>query len=202
MIIGEILNDCRLFRLSPVLYKDVVQREHKIRKLSPDECQMRRQHFERQYYENGKPIQLVKIMAEKGLLNGYFSNKCLKTAQKQGILPEGYQIHHIIPIKLGGSDELSNLCLVEEKTHAYLHKFIYQQILNLLADGDEGIVVLPPFKPVIHLEDRTSFLLYAELRAVEKEERVAHCVGRHKKSWENLNADMGRRDAFSRSVYC
>ena len=134
-------------------------------------------------------------MADLGYFDGLFSNKAVRAAKKKGVLPEGYQIHHIIPLKLGGSNSVKNLCVVDYETHAMLHQLIYQPIIDKMQLSEEAVLILPPFARVIKKEDRAKFFLFSELRhhAMKQAKLVSH----HKK--ENINADMGFRDAYCRS---
>ncbi len=107
----------RLFSLPSVLYQNTSPKEYRIVKISAVECQMRRHEYERMYYNGNRPEILIRLMAELGRLDGYFSKKAIRKAKNHGVLPEGYQIHHIIPIKLGGSNEIDNLCVIDAQTH-------------------------------------------------------------------------------------
>lgn len=200
MIYEEFLDNDKLFRLDSVLCAQGVHCQHKIQRISADECRKRRQDYERLFYENDKPTRLVKLLAESGKLNKYFSNNIIKKAKKTGELPNGYQIHHIIPIKLGGTDELNNFSVVDASVHRLMHKLIYQPILDRLADGEKAFMVLPIFKSVINQDDHETFFLRRELRQDQKEQNVAILVKNHKRPWDNLNADLGRRDAFTRTM--
>ncbi len=188
-------NEKTLFLLDRAVTKDVKIYAHKIKKIASPEAALARYLFEMGGYENGKPIPVVKKMAEAGFFTGYFSHKAERLARKKGVLPAGFQIHHIVPLKLGGTSEISNLCVVDAETHAMMHQLIYQPILNKLKIDDEGILFLPEFKKVITKEDRPHFFLYSELRRHEyKKKQYLKTGGR--KIVENRNSDMGLRDAF------
>lgn len=183
------------FMLSSVLYKDRKTIAHKIKKLPRPDLIDARYMYEMNGYENGKPIKVVKKMAEAGFCDGLMSNKAVRVAKKRGCLPEGMQVHHIVPLKLGGSNSVENLCIVDAETHMLMHRLIYQPILDRLEVGQEGILILPEFKRVIVKDDREDFFLYSELRKFE--ESTKNVIMRHRKT--NCNADMGFRDAFCQS---
>lgn len=186
--------DIRTFSLPSVLYKEENVLICRLKKVSKDEVKDARFIYESLNYENGKPLHIVREMAELGYFDGYLSHNAIKHAKKKGVLPDGYTIHHIVPLKLGGSNSVDNLCIVEGETHALLHKLIFQPILDSMKDKEEAVLILPAIPRVIKKEDRTKFFLYSELRKLEEN---AVCVARHKKN--NINADMGFRDAFCRS---
>lgn len=195
-MIQEIVGSDKLtFMLSSVLYKDRKTIAHKIKKLPRPELIDARYMYEMHGYENGKPIRVVQQMAEAGFLDGLMSNKAVRLAKKKGLLPEGIQVHHIVPLKLGGSNDIENLCLVDAETHMLMHRLIYQPVLDRLEIGQEAVLILPEFKRVIDKEDREDFFLYSELRKYE--EKMVRPVARHKKM--NCNSDMGFRDAFCQS---
>lgn len=200
MIQEKMIGKCHLFCLYGVLHTKSPQQKYRLKLISKQEHQQARWKYEREYYEGDKPVRIIKIMAETGMLDGFFSNNVIKNAKKFGKLPEGYQIHHIIPLKLGGSNELSNLCIVDAETHIQMHRLIYQQIMDRMHENETAFLLLPPFKSVIFKEDREVFFLRSEIRKMDRE-NTPEVVGKHKKSWLNLNSNMGRRDAFVRSSW-
>ena len=57
---------------------------------------------------------------KKGILDGKLTPEQIKQAQEQ-IIPEGFEIHHLCPISLGGSNKYENLYLVSQQIHRALH---------------------------------------------------------------------------------
>lgn len=198
----KLIGNCRFFCLPEVLCKqgnqEVPQNQYEVRCLPKDECQERRHDYERMYCNCRQPVRAIQIMAQGGMLDRYFSKKIIKEAKKSGKLPKGYQVHHIIPIKLGGSNELNNLCIVDAETHTMLHRFIYQPLLEKLREGETAFVKLPLFERVLYKEDRDRFFLHKEVRSFKKENDDPECI-RQQRPWDNRNSDMGCRDAFMRS---
>lgn len=184
------------FMPATALCKNAKLNSFKIKKIDRPEAALARYLFEMGGYENGRPIPVVKKMAEAGYFKGLLSNRAERLAKKKGILPDGFQVHHIVPLKLGGTSEISNLCIVDAETHSMLHQFIYQPVLNRLNENEEGILVLPEFKRVITKEDRNLFFLYSELRRHELKKMG---LKRIRKVASNRNADMGFRDAYTQS---
>lgn len=185
----------RTFVLPSVLYDAEEVFVYKLKKIAKEDVAEARFIYENLNYENDKPVHAVREMADLGYFDGRMSNKAVRVAKKRGVLPEGYQIHHIVPLKLGGSNSVKNLCVVDQETHALLHQLIYQPVIDKMQVGEEAVLILPPFDRVITKDDRSKFFLFSELRrhAMKK----AQFVVRHKK--ENCNADMGFRDAYCRS---
>ena len=195
-MIKEILGaETRTFTLPSILYKEEDVFVYKIKKIAKQDVAEARFIYEQLNYENDKPVHVVREMADLGYFDGLLSNKAVRAAKKKGVLPEGYQIHHIVPLKLGGSNSVKNLCVVDNETHAMLHQLIYQPIIDKMQLSEEAVLILPPFDRVIKKEDRSKFFLFSELRhhAMKQAKLVVH----HKK--ENINADMGFRDAYCRS---
>lgn len=188
-------NGVRTFRLPDDVMAGVRAIPYEIISVEKEETRKKRNECMHLYYEKEKPVYFAKLMAESGRFEGFLSNKAIKHARKKGGLPEGYEVHHIIPIKLGGSNGFKNLCVVDEETHKLMHKLIYDPIINKLQEGERAVLYLPEFPHVIKPEDRPKFFLYAELRK-HTYQSVRTIVKRRN---ENLNANMGRRDAFMRS---
>ncbi len=65
-----------------------------------------------------------------------------------------YEIHHIVPISLGGTHAYDNLCMIGKKKHKSLHKYIKRQVENL-AEGQRATIEIPvPKAPYVwNLED-------------------------------------------------
>ena len=195
-MIKEFLDsEIKTFTLPSVLYKEAEVYVYKLCKVAKEDVAEARFIYEQLNYENDKPVHVVREMADRGFFDGLFSNKAVRVTKKKGVLPEGYQIHHIVPLKLGGSNSVKNLCVVDQETHAMLHQLIYQPIIDRMELGEKAVLILPPFERVIKKEDRVKFFLFSELRrhAMQNAQVVTH----HKK--DNLNANMGFRDAYCRS---
>lgn len=54
----------------------------------------------------------------------------------------GWTIHHILPLKLGGGSEISNLVLLPNDVHARLHNIIDDQTHGMRV-GHRGYIALP-----------------------------------------------------------
>lgn len=183
------------FVLPNVLYKGADVVAYAIEKMPKKEVSDAREVFELLNYEDGRPTLIVKEMACRGFFDGLMSNKSIRLAKKKGTLPQGYQVHHIVPLKLGGSNDPKNLCIVDSQTHAMLHQFIYQPLMDKLEVGEKATLILPEFKRVMGPEDRTRFFLYSEIRKFSYRNGLLPV----KVKKNNCNADMGFRDAYCQS---
>lgn len=62
----------------------------------------------------------------------------------EGKTPEGFSTHHKIPISLGGSNDVDNLCLMRHEEHVKIHQMIDWQISATQADKKCRILVPLP----------------------------------------------------------
>ena len=137
--------------VKPVLYRD-------------DEavCAMR------MAYEKNNKIQreFMKHLAAQGHLNKVFPKSVVRAALNRGARPRNYQVHHIIPLCCGGSNDFSNLMLVHKDVHAEIHDRIWKGIYKTLAVGIKqrhAFVDLPKLPPVMIPEDKVLLLSVEEL---------------------------------------
>jgi len=40
----------------------------------------------------------------------------------RGLIPRGYDVHHIVPLSGGGNNKISNLCLIDKSLHKFINK--------------------------------------------------------------------------------
>ena len=166
--------------VKPVLYRD-------------DEavCAMR------MAYEKNNKIQreFMKHLAAQGYLNKVFPKSVVRAALNRGARPRNYQVHHIVPLCCGGSNDFSNLMLVHKDVHAEIHDRIWKGIYKTLAAGIKqrhAFVDLPTLPSVMVPEDKILLLSLEELRrllAKEKCKRAkrayhngqpnGHCITKH-----------------------
>lgn len=75
-----------------------------------------------------------------------------------GKLPDGYFVHHILPLYGGGSNDLDNLQIVDAKIHNFLHAcFFHCRDEKFLYDKPVKIR-LPCLKPVADINDYQEFV--------------------------------------------
>lgn len=98
-----------------------------------------RQNFIKYLYEQGHLNQFANIMDLDKAAQGKISNK--------------FTVHHVVPLSYGGSNDFSNLILVEKKLHNNLHKFIYDAYLSGKQVGEEFLLSIPEFTLVSFYSD-------------------------------------------------
>ena len=69
-----------------------------------------------------------------------YSPKWLEDAQ-------AYELHHIIPVSLGGNNDKANLVVVRPALHTHIHFYINQQIITNKALKRPSARLLIPIRP-------------------------------------------------------
>lgn len=122
----------------------------------------------RMAYEQNNKIQrdFLKHIAQKGHLDKIFPKSVVRAALTRGARPRNYQVHHIVPLCCGGSNDFSNLMLVHKDVHAKIHERIWKSIYKTLKAGIKqrhAFVDLPKLPSVMILEDKILLLSMEEL---------------------------------------
>lgn len=125
-------------------------------------------HQMRQAYEKENKIQreFLKFLAKSGAMNNIFSRSVVKMAEQRGARPRGYQIHHIIPLCCGGTNDFDNLMLVHKNVHAEIHGRIWSDVYKMLGEDKEqqSFIELPRLPQVMIPEDQIMLLSLNEVR--------------------------------------
>ena len=79
-----------------------------------------------------------------GQLDPYVREINLARASR-GLIPHGFDIHHIVPLSGGGTNRLSNLCLIEKSLHKFINKNCFDPVLKNIQEGESVIVPVPDF---------------------------------------------------------
>ena len=151
----------------------------------------------RMAYEQNNKIQrdFLKHIAQKGHLDKIFPKSVVRAALTRGARPRNYQVHHIVPLCCGGSNDFSNLMLVHKDVHAEIHDRIWKGIYKTLKSGIKqrhAFVDLPKLPPVMVPEDKVLLLSLEELRrllakdkckrakiAYHNDQPNGHCITKH-----------------------
>ncbi|MBR4927189.1 MAG: HNH endonuclease [Alphaproteobacteria bacterium] len=131
---------------------------------TPDEeVQQKRQEYEK---ENKVQREFLKFLAKSGEMDGIFSKSVIKMAAQRGARPRGYQIHHIIPLCCGGTNDFDNLMLVHKNVHAEIHDRIWAGVYQLLSyqKGEKATMEVPCLPRVMIPEDQIMLLTLNEVR--------------------------------------
>jgi len=86
----------------------------------------------------------VRLMAYKGAFDNVFSPEDLHKAKLNGTLPKGYSVHHIYPLcSREATFSLSNMVVMENKAHKFLHDCLYSPAISRCAEGQSCCIWLP-----------------------------------------------------------
>lgn len=86
----------------------------------------------------------VRIMAYQGAFDGIFTDEQRKSARKFGLLPDNFEVHHIISLCCKNTSfELSNMIVMDKAAHRWLHKNIYGPRLAMCKVGQSCNIWLP-----------------------------------------------------------
>ena len=90
-------------------------------------------------------------------LNPYVYDINLIRASK-GLLPHGFDVHHIVPLSGGGKNKLSNLCLIERSLHKFINKKCFDPALKNIKQGQTVMIDVPDFGPVALRRDYNGWI--------------------------------------------
>ncbi|MDR2901695.1 MAG: hypothetical protein LBU87_01110 [Lactobacillales bacterium] len=99
----------------------------------------------------------VKWLWRKGCLDKYADVINLERARR-GKIPHGFDVHHLIPLSCGGTNHVSNLCLIERSLHKFINKKCFDPALRNLKIGESVDIELPDFKKVALRRDYNWFI--------------------------------------------
>lgn len=106
-----------------------------VQRLTPAETDKQRKLYKQTYesYNSTKGQSIHRLMGylafknkqaheqnQPGVLDGKLSEQQIQEAA-QNIIPQGFDIHHLLPISLGGKSAYDNLFLIEKETHRNIH---------------------------------------------------------------------------------
>lgn len=103
----------------------------------------------------------VKELYSKGLLDKCF-DKVKPEKVARGRLGNRFAVHHVLPLKAGGSNDFSNLIVIEKKLHKRVHKHFLDPWIFKLIEGEEIEIEIPDL-PILslteELNDQIDFLV-------------------------------------------
>ncbi len=92
-----------------------------------------------------------------GKLNPYAKQINLARAAR-GLIPHGYDIHHIVPLSGGGNNKISNLCLIDKSLHKFINKKCFDPALNRIKEGETTTIPVPDFGRIALRSDYQSWV--------------------------------------------
>lgn len=135
----------------------------KVSKQSKDKIVELREEFDKNHIRQN----FIKYLYEKGLLN-QFANIIALDKAANGKINNRFVVHHIVPLSYGGSNDFSNLVLMERKLHGKLHKFVYDKFLLDELGNQEFFLLIPEIASVaLYDMDKIIFNKYKGI-AMEK----------------------------------
>ena len=106
------------------------------------EADIKRKSIENQLLKKVK----VQLVAYKGGFDGLVEGRELHLAKIRGILPKGFEVHHIIPLCCKNTQiSLENMVIMDSASHRLLHRYIYDRALSLAREGQLVCVFIPDF---------------------------------------------------------
>lgn len=86
----------------------------------------------------------VKWLYRKGHLEKY-KDVISSERARRGRIPRGFDVHHIIPLSGGGTNHVSNLCLMEQSLHKFINKKCFDPVLRHVRIGESVDIDVPDF---------------------------------------------------------
>lgn len=77
---------------------------------------------------------------------------------KAGIMPEKFDIHHIRPLSGGGSNNFSNLCLIEQAFHKFINRHCFDPALRYIKEGESVEIEVPDLRLIAFYQDYSLFV--------------------------------------------
>lgn len=99
----------------------------------------------------------VKWLYRKGYLEPFKHQISLERARR-GKIPKGFDVHHIVPLSGGGTNHVSNFCLIEQSLHKFINKKCFEPALRGVKEGQTVTIELPDFDRVATREMYNGFI--------------------------------------------
>lgn len=108
----------------------------------PGRSEEKRKSIENQILHKAK----VRIVAYMGGFNGLVTGREIHLAKIKGLLPNGFEVHHIIPLNCMNTKlTFENMLIMDAASHKFLHKNVYDVALIKCKVGQMATVFLPDF---------------------------------------------------------
>jgi 5-methylcytosine-specific restriction endonuclease McrA len=81
----------------------------------------------------------------KGALKRDFRTAAILATTPVPLDVDDYEVHHIVPVSLGGTNDYDNLALVYPFVHRQLHKYLSAQTVGM-EKGDSRNLIVPYYQ--------------------------------------------------------
>lgn len=128
--------------MSVIFTRQSIQRTHELRK---------------EFKNINATKEFLNFLLDNGYLDRIKNRINIKKTRK-GKVPKRFDIHHIIPLSGGGSNALSNLCLIEKSFHKFLNRRCFDPALKNIQEGETVQIDIPDLPPVALYNDFLPFI--------------------------------------------
>ncbi len=114
---------------------------------------LERPRFVKRYHIQNHNI--VRDFARKGLMDNHFNRKIVELAENFGFKPRGFNLHHKMPICLGGRNYSDNITLIQGRLHERLHQLTTNALAAFFEENKPNkiakahYVLMPVLPPVL-----------------------------------------------------
>ena len=131
----------------------------------------RTKQLRREFKEHNIAKHFLTYLLENGYLNR-ISGEFVPRKVLRGKVPKGFDIHHIRPLSGGGTNSLSNLCLIERSLHKFLNRRCFDPALRDIVEGETVEIDIPNLPPLALYRDYKKFI--DQVLKTEKRETSFH----------------------------
>ena len=117
----------------------------------------RTKQLRKEFKINNVAKQFLTYLLENGYMNR-ISGRFVPRKVLRGKVPKGFDIHHIRPLSGGGTNSLSNLCLIERGLHKFLNRRCFDPALKNIVEGETVEIDIPNLPPLALYRDYQKFV--------------------------------------------
>ncbi len=117
----------------------------------------RTSRLRKEFKHNKVAQQFLMMLYQKGYLDR-IKKLCPLEKIARGKVPKNFDIHHIVPLSGGGTNDLHNLCLIERPLHKFINRRCFDPALKDIQPGQTVEINVPDFPPVALYKDYGKFI--------------------------------------------
>ena len=117
----------------------------------------RTKQLRKEFKTNNVAKQFLTYLFENGYMKR-ISGRFVPRKVLRGKVPKGFDIHHIRPLSGGGTNSLSNLCLIERGLHKFLNRRCFDPALKDIVEGETVEIDIPNLPPLALYKDYQKFI--------------------------------------------